>query len=225
MSCPYYTVLKEEHSHSILFEYQINWNVSAISGTSNACGFVVQHFKRHSTPSNFVVNDCEYWEAWKVQEGICLDRGEKCDDVFDLYTSLANAYKNSIGTAGQYIIDSEVYWVPATSDLYSKINSWSSQTVPNAGGLKSSYERPWGIDPFFVFKRPQFIHTWSLIEEMEICEKLLATYLRFCPQYSDRDVALLTSHLDYIFDGKSNEQQKNKSWILTEWKKIRLNEQ
>ena len=69
------------HSAGFSFDYQINWIVPAITGSENANGYIVQHFTRLSQPKNSIVDDIEYFEAWRIKNGVCLDRG-KCDDEF-----------------------------------------------------------------------------------------------------------------------------------------------
>lgn len=224
MVSKFFSIVKEEHSKSFIFEYQINWNVEAISGVSNANGFIVQHFSRKSTPSNFAVKDSEYWEAWKVKNGICVDRGNLCDDEFEVFMELADSFRVSLGTSGSYELNGDVYWMPVTSEVYSTIDSWSKTAVREANGLRASYDKPDGIDSYFVFSRPQFIHSWSLLEEAEIKEKILATYLHFCPQYTTTDIDYLTCHLDHIFENQNSDMQYIKEWIFHEWTRTRSNE-
>lgn len=221
----YYSVINEYHSDTTTFEYCINWNVSEISSEEHASGYIVQHFRRKSTPQNFLIDDTDYWEAWKVNNGINVDRGSVCDDTFAVRIELADAFRKSLRTRGRYDLNGDVYWVPSSSEIFTTIDSWSTTTVHGACGLKASYEKPVGIDSYFVFSRPQFSHSWSLVDDSEIRERVLTTYLRYCPKYTNRDIDIITCNLNHIFSDKDKNLQSIKCWIFQEWKRIRSNEQ
>ncbi len=210
----YFVEKKIYHGLGFSFIYEINWNVSAISGTAKATGYIVQYLSRKSTPPNFLVNDTEYYEAWNLHDGILQNAGAVCDDRFCVDSSLEYSIRRSLGTYGKYCISGDVYWIPESSPLTSIVNSWSDR-VSDAAGLKSNYFFPEFTNEYFVFRRPQFIHRWSLVTDDEVKSKLKATYLHCYHDYKD-DLEYLSSWLDCIFREQPNRWQQVKQDIITE---------
>lgn len=213
----YYKVLLEYHSKGFAFELQINWNVAAITGNTDASGYIVQHFSRISEPANFQVGNADYFEAWRVEKGICEDRGSICDDVFSVNSSFANSIRRCLGTKGKYTICGDVYWIPEDSDLFGAVDHWLPNTVEQAGGLKASFEFPELTDDFFAFSRPKFVHTWSLVSKEEIEKNVQDAVFHYCPKNTSRDMDLMSSALDDIFDGMDKPWQAMKKRIKMAW--------
>lgn len=210
----YFIEKKIYHGPGFSFVYEINWNVSAISGNAKATGYVVQHLSRKSTPPNFLVDDTEYYEAWELRNGILQDAGTVCDDRLCVDSDLEDSIRRSLGTQGEYCINGNVYWIPESSPLTSIVNSWSER-VPDAAGLRSDYLFPELTSEYFVFSRPQFIHRWSLITDNEVKSKLKATFLHCYHDHKD-DLEYLSSWLDCIFREQPNHWLKVKQDIITD---------
>ena len=219
MDSSYFKVIDEYHSKGFTFYLKIDWNVEAIAGEAKPSGYIVQRFSRQSEPVNFKVNDTEYYEAWKVESGCNIDRGNECDDRFSVDASLGESLRSCLKTAGKYILKSDVFWISQKSELYDVIDSWPCDTVKQANGLHSSYDRPDDIEKYFVFTRPTFIHEWSLLSAQEIEEKLLSSVLSYCPRNTKRDTELATDLLDYVFENSDEDIKGIKEIVLQKWKK------
>ncbi len=207
------------HSYGYSFQYDINWNISAISRSKEATGFIVQHFSRMSTPPNFVKDDISYYEAWEVRNGNLVDVGKECDDRFIVTSTIEESLRTSLGTQGEYRITGDVYWIPSSSQLYSIVDSWSRETVEQTAGLKGSYEFQQLTDDYLVFKREPFIHRWSLITDNEIVFKLGAAYLNCYPEYKN-DFEYLSGWLDSIFREQPDRWQKVRYTVLANFEDL-----
>ena len=205
------------HSAGFSFDYQINWIVPAITGSENANGYIVQHFTRLSQPKNSIVDDIEYFEAWRIKNGVCLDRG-KCDDEFSVGMNLGFcALQKALHTKGSFEISAAVYWIPEFSQLCKIVDKWSDTAVTQTAGLKGSYDFRELSEEYLVFHRPLFTHSWSLITEDEIKSKVQKAIFAYCPYNTPRDEELMNGNLEYIFEGQSGELQKIKRRIANAW--------
>lgn len=205
------------HSAGFSFDYQINWIVPAITGSEYANGYIVQHFTRLSQPKNSIVDDIEYFEAWRIKNGMCLDRGQ-CDDEFSVGMNQGFcALHDALHTKGCFEISAAVYWIPEFSPLCEIVDKWSDTTVAQTAGLKGSYGFRDLSEEYLVFHRPLFIHSWSLITEDEIENKVQKAIFAYCPNNTPRDEALMNENLEYIFEGQSEELQKIKKRIANAW--------
>lgn len=206
------------HSEDFTFSYCINWNVEAITGCKRANGYIVQHFSRTSVPRNFLIDDEDYFEAWKIENGINLDSGRVCDDEFAVSTNDGmGSLRTAMDTQGKYTITADVYWIPAESPLYVIVDGWSKQGVANANGLKSSKVFNELTREYLAFSRPVFEHAWSLSGLDEIESKIQSAIFRYCP--NDYDEELVTTTLDFIFDGKPQPYLTVKNNIIAKWKR------
>lgn len=205
------------HSAGFSFDYQINWIVPAITGSENANGYIVQHFTRLSQPKNSIVDDIEYFEAWRIKNGVCLDRG-KCDDEFSVGMNLGFcALQKALHTKGSFEISAAVYWIPEFSQLCKIVDKWSDTAVTQTAGLKGSYDFRELSEEYLVFHRPLFTYSWSLITEDEIKSKVQKAIFAYCPNNTPRDEELMNENLEYIFEGQSGELQKIKRRIANAW--------
>lgn len=217
MESPYFKLIKEYHSQGFTFCLKINWIVDAISGGTNSNGYIVQHFSRKSEPTNFIIHDIEYYEAWKIEKGYNIDRGDECDDTFSVSDTLANSLRLCFNSTGKYILSGDVFGIPKSSELYNVIDSWSVDAVPQANGLRSSYNKPDGIEEYYIFTRPQFVHEWSLLSMQEIEDKLFITLLSYCPNHHSRDIELAHNFLNIVFEGTNEFSEEMKHRIFMKW--------
>ena len=201
----YYTVLDEEHTHYCKCKQEINWNLLDITGSNEATGYIVQHFMRRANPRQNFLDDADYYEAWKIENGISVDRGNICDDLFSvgdwsIYGYPTADMANSIGTKGSFVFTGDVYWIPeGNSELYRIVESWSITSVPQANGLKASYsfEKLSTVKP--VFSREPFIHTWDYSTPELFQEEVSDFLFRLCPKREKRDTEIFEENLDDIF--------------------------
>lgn len=215
MQCQYFFEKEVYHGIGCAFRYEINWNVQAISGSDKANGYIVQHFSSSSVPPNFLIDDTEYYEAWRLRNGKLVDTGAVCDDCFSVGSTLEDSIRRSLGTQGEYRFNGDVYWIPAISPLFTIVDSWTPGAVKRAGGLKSSLIFPELKDEYFIFKREQFVHCWSLITEEEIKAKLEKAYLRGYPECRN-DVEYLSDWLDCIFREEPERWKRVRQAILVD---------
>lgn len=216
---PYFVEKKIYHSYGFSFQYDIDWNIPAISGSKKATGFIVQHFSRTSIPPNFAKDDIDYYEAWEVRDGNLVDIGAECDDRFIVTSTIEESLRTSLGTQGEYRITGDVYWIPSRSPLYSIVDSWSRETVKQTAGLKGSYEFQKITDDYLVFKREPFIHRWSLITDDEVVSKLETAYLNHYPECKN-DFEYLSGWLDSVFREQPDRWQKVKHTILANFESL-----
>lgn len=216
----YYTVIKETHKEFWSFDFQINWNVSAIAGANNENGYIVQHFKRTACPPQPLLEDISYYEAWEVIDGCCSkERQQVCDDEFTvgLLHNSSEDIHHSLGTAGTFIIQSDVFWILKDSPLYSIVNGWSEREVKQANGLKATYSFPELTEAYFVFSRPTFKHEWNFIDVDLIDQVVRKIVFRMCPNNTKRDRYLLGEYLNTVFDGSEQKYFNLKDSIHTDW--------
>lgn len=205
------------HSEGFSFDYKINWVVSAITNSGDSNGYIVQHFKRVSRPKSQIIDDIEYFEAWRIKNGICLDRNG-CDDEFKVSSGKEiGELRDVLHTKGCFEISATVYWIPEYSELFEVIDKWSMTTVEQTAGLKGSYSFNELSEDYLVFHRPVFEHSWSLITDEKIEDKIRKAIFRYCPQKSKRDEELMNETLDYIFEGQDEKLQKIKRRIIDAW--------
>ena len=216
----YYEILCNYHSEGLNFQFDINWNLPVIlpANQVHSDGYLVQHFLRNSEPDNFEKLDANYYEAWKVHEGTCVDHGNECDDRFCLYLSPSDSFKKGFWKSGLFSIFGDVYWIPKESHLFCIVDSWG-KTVDQANGLKSSYEFPELSEKFIVFRREPFVHMWSFLTEKEIKDKALHFLLRYCQNTTKRDIDLLDDFLNEAFNSES--MMATKYQVRNEWLRIR----
>ena len=220
----YYFVKKEQHESFWSFDFQIDWNVKTISGGLTANGYIVQHFKRTAVPSQPLLDNIEYYEAWQVTEGECEKdpnqyKEEKYDDAFsvgDKHDSSLDIH-NSLGTKGAFIINADVYWIPRSSHLYGIIDKWPRHVIKQAGELKATYCFPELTVDYFVFSRPEFKHEWDFVA-IEIVDRTVRDKIfKFCQKYTERDIWLLNNYLDNVFDDSDPKYQVLKDAIRKDW--------
>lgn len=207
------------HSAGFSFDYQINWIVPAITGSEYANGYIVQHFTRLLQPQNSIegVDDIEYFEAWRISNGVCPGPKE-CDDEFSVGMNLDFCeLRRALHTKGRFEISAAVYWIPEFSPLYEIVDNWSDTTVVQTAGLKGSYGFRELSEEYLVFHRPLFIHSWSLITEDEIEDKVQKAIFAYCPNNTPRDEELMNENLEYIFEGQNEGLQKIKKRIANAW--------
>lgn len=152
---------------------QIKWIISAIAGRNNPSGFVVQHFSRQIHPNLGLkeLEDTDYFEAWKIDKGVCIDTaGNAFDDEFAVGNPLdtLEVFPYSISKKGEIEFSGTVYWVEQDTALYNIVDRWPRGQVVQAGGLKSvkgtfAFEK---VTPVFI--RDKFIHCWDLSTEESI---------------------------------------------------------
>ena len=214
----YYNVINDRHETFWSFSYQINWNVSAISGELSANGYILQHFKRIANPPQPLLEDTEYYEAWKVTSGACdWVRGQYCDDEFTVGNPLSSCedIHNCLGTKGMFTILADVYWIPMSSDLYRIVDNWSPTKVRQANGLKADYIFPELTREYFVFTRPTYKHEWNFIDTDLVDRTVRKLVFRKFPKSTDNQ--LLSNDLNEIFDGSEQRYFVLKEVIYKDW--------
>ncbi len=160
----------------IRYRWDINWNVEAITGEQFADGYIVQKVSISTSTKLSTVNNTSYFEAWKVEKGIC-EKEFSCDydDSFscrcDGFSGWLNHIKDALGKIGDVKYTGVVYWISQESLLYSEIDSWRKGTVQEAGNLKSSYQfNEKKIEPICI---REYTHHFSLVDEMIIKQIIL----------------------------------------------------
>lgn len=218
----YYTIIKETHKEFWSFDLQIDWNVTEISGGSNANGYIVQHFRRTACPSQPLLEDVDYYEAWKVVNGRCLkEKRQICDDEFTVgcpFNSSEDIH-HSLGTAGSFILQGDVFWIPKNSSLYVIVDNWSEHEVKCANGLKAAFSFPDLTEDYFVFSRPVFKHEWNFVDVDIVDHVVRKIVFTMCPNNTKRDWQLLNDYLNTVFNGSEKKYSELKDSILRDWKK------
>lgn len=78
------------------------------------------------------IKSVHYFEAWKIEDGICIKRdGQECDDLFCVGHPLddSDTFKDSIGHEGIIAFIPRVFVVMGNSKLFDDIKSWPSNEV------------------------------------------------------------------------------------------------
>ena len=218
----YYLLFAPEvHTECCACHLLIKWNVPLITSNSNASGFIVQKFGRKLSPPDALKNknllDTEYYEAWKVENGAISpeDHGE-CDDMFSIGEYLCFPTREficSLDTKGRFEFTGSVYWIPESSPLYRIVNSWSKEEVPQANGLRATYQCKEldGVPPLFI--RDSFIHEWDLVGEDHIYSAVKAAVFRYCPKNTKRDQELLS----VVYEILAEKYEHIADRIVKEW--------
>lgn len=222
------SIKKEWHSASCACELDIDWNITQITGSDMASGYIVQEFSRTQTPSNILgvseYEDIHYFEAWRIKDGDIIpeDKGALCDDMFCIGNSFNDfsTFQLSIDTKGCFEFNGTVYWIPEGSSYFEIIHGWSRTEVKQAAGLKASYTFSEIKNIDYVFKRDPFVHSWDLIGEKNIYSKALVKAFRYCPNNTKRDRELLSTCVSDLFGEKYN---CLKYRIIDEWEQQWLN--
>ena len=214
----YYTEIKSEHKESCMCELLINWNPVTIAQSATASGYIVQHFSREliTEYSIDIPQNTSYYEAWKVTNGIVVDRGNICDDMFSIGNDWQyfDLFRKCAGTSGTYVFKGDVFWIPDNHRLFDMVSSWKECAVNEAAGLKSTYSC--GdfrlIEP--VFSRTPFIHEWDLTDKTVIYDTAKRMLFRYCHSKNDRE--LLLSEINNVIP--SQYEYMNSS-LIDEWDK------
>lgn len=220
LSNAFYTIKKETHSEYCAFELQINWNVTNISKSTNADGYIVQYFSRTSHPPVDFLEDISYFEAWRVTNGSCqYDSNTICDDLFAVgsWFSHSSEINNSIGKAGEFRIEASVYWIPKASTLFEFVDKWTTTEVPQANGLKSCYSFPELSNEYHVFSRPLFIHKWDFRDPLKVKSVIKECMFTMCHENTPRDESILKANLSCIFAGHPTCYEILGQEILNDW--------
>ena len=206
-------------------ELKINWNISAISGSQKASGYILQHFTRKLEPFNVLktdeYNDISYFEAWKAVGGAISidDKGSVCDDMFCIGNSytLFDDFTRSLGTKGSFSFYGDVYWIPYDSKLYRIINTWKKDEIKQSAGLRATYDFIDIGEEYRHFVREPFIHSWDLTDEETIYEQAKIILFRYCPNSTERDYNLLKTNATDLF---TKEYSFMTDRIIKEWEEI-----
>lgn len=210
----YYDVDLPERTEYAACRYKIKWNIELISGSKQANGLLVQRFSRKGFPSNAIIEDTNYYEAWKYVNGICEEGSSDYDDSYAIgysdYTlkeELLDVFIRSAGIKGRFEFKGYVWWIPITNYLYKEIEQWPRNNI-QAGDLRSvsRCNALESVTPLFV---RNFEHEWDLQDEDKLVriarEILLETY----PENSTR-LANIEANIKElkISDNKKNELKR-----------------
>lgn len=199
----------------------IRWVPEVIAGYQTPSGFIVQFFTRTSLPEDPVIKNTLYYEAWKVENGVCIDTVElEFDDLFAIGHPLSplDTFKDSLNKSGIFKFTGDVFWVDKNNDheLYNIVESWPVDEVPDACGLRAVYS-----SNEFAFKKPKFtrepfVHEWNMETDEIIYSIAKNTLFTAYPNPANkRDQSLFKEVLDDIFP---ENKQKLKKVLLDEWK-------
>lgn len=214
----YYTKIKSEHKESCMCQLMINWNPEAISKSKNASGYIVQFFNREliTSFSIEIPHNISYYEAWKVSEGIVVDKGDACDDMFSIGNEQQyfDLFRKCVDTSGKYIFKGDVFWIPDNHLLFPTVASWKEWEVKEAAGLKSTFlcDGFENLEP--LFSRVPFIHEWNLIDKDVVYNAAKIILFRYCHDQCDRK--LLLSSIDCVIP---DQYEDMKEAIIDEWDK------
>lgn len=214
----YYTKINSLHTEFCMCQLMINWNPEAISQSKNASGYIVQYFSREliTSFSIEIPHNISYYEAWKVSDGIVVDRGDTCDDMFSIGNEFQyfDLFRKCAGTSGRYIFSGDVFWIPDNHLLFPTVSAWKESEVKDAAGLKSTFlcDDFENLEP--LFSRLPFIHEWDLIDKDVIYNTAKKMLFRYCHSQCDRE--LLLSTIDYVIPA---EYENMKMSIIDDWDK------
>ena len=183
----YYFVGKKNETEYSACRFEIKWNVEQIADCEKANGYIVQHFTRKEIPTNIITsNDEDYYEAWKVINGLIIYSDGKTssdfDDAFALGMNfvdevsseeLADHVCRSAGTTGEIRFNGEVYWIPIDDELYSVVDKWENGAIICAGNLKATYKFDEIKSRKILFRRSEIIHKWNMKEENKIYDNVI----------------------------------------------------
>ena len=127
------------------------------------------------------IKSVHYFEAWKIEDGICIKRdGQECDDIFSVGRPIddSDTFKDSIGHEGIVAFIPRVFLVMGNSKLFDDIKLWPLNEVLNANGLPAKYysaEVAKEVYKFQEFRRDPFCHKWSF-KDPELVFKTVFNY-------------------------------------------------
>ena len=180
----YYKIIEENHTGYCACFQRIKWNVANIAGYENSNGFIVQKFNRTSVPANLIIADTSYYEAWSVQNGVCIDTNkQKYDDEFAVGHSMCQfcVFENSLNKEGEYKLIGEVFWVDRVQgELYAMVSNWPIDEVKQAGGLRAVFNTDLFDNEKPKFIRVPFVHKWYLKGNEDIYRIARDTLFRRC---------------------------------------------
>lgn len=212
------SVIDEQHTKYGACYQLVKWHPEVIAGYEKPNGYIVQRFSRKSEPSNLIVDDTSYYEAWKIENGICVDtENQKYDDQFAVGHPLfpSEVLPESIKTKGIFCFEGEIYWVDAHSDLYNVVAEWPTDEVQQSGGLHSTFNSE-------IFKcrtpdyiRPKFKHCWNLESDESVYLVVKELLFRMCPDNrSTRDKSIFMETIEEVLP---SELKNIKEKIILEW--------
>lgn len=203
----YFDIVNNDNSKKFAFyDLSINWNLKSIINDDIEDGYIVQMVKFKNTTgiqlSKEEYDNFAYYEAWKIEDGKSVDRGNKSDDSFSCGNELsvpANI-KCSLGKKGYIEYCSEVYWINKNHELYNMVNNWKYGAISLANGLKSilvsDCPQLKKFKPLFI--REKFIHKVDFIDE-KIIEESIKNFFKV--RYAKHDKSF-NNVINEIFDDK-----------------------
>lgn len=154
MENKYYKIIEKDNDKPYAYYVQkIKWIVKNIIDDNCLDGYIVQKVKLVNNTKIRGIDDKEYFEAWKVNNGI-IENETSYDDCFMWYPSylIEDCKENSKGKKGKIGYYCEVYWISKLNPLFNKVDLWGHE-VPEALELKSIMANK--ID--FKIDKPLFI--------------------------------------------------------------------
>lgn len=151
---------------------KIKWIIPNIVKDRENNGFIVQKVKFvNTTGIEKYEKQIEYYEAWKVKNFKIIEEDENIeeDDCFCISSKylIFDSIKESLGKVGEFIFESEIFWINKSDKRYFEIDTWKRNGVKMAGKLKSilveEYDGLYGCIP--ICKRPDFIHKVNFVDE------------------------------------------------------------
>ncbi len=195
------------------------WDVEYISKKNEANGYIVQMVKMKIETNDNVKKEEQYFEAWKVENGLCCKfDSEDYDDVFGVGKVKDDAFnelKFSIGKFGESCFEGTIFWVDKSDKLYEEVDKWKPGGVDEAVELKSI---EYSTDLWKMFKdkvcfsREPFAHKWNMTKE-EVVFNVICEYIyKMCDGY-DKKLQKMKLH-NYVYDLLSEDIYNMKQKVL-----------
>lgn len=150
-----------------IVDQKIKWNIFNITKEAFATGYILQHMRINSNIS--AIHNDDYWEAWSVQHGQVDNDGFSYDDNWSpipycLMIGFEDEILNSPNGLIQY--ESDVFWIPSSSCIYSEISSWQPVAGSSAGELPTVKEIHYDVQDYYVCSRNYQWNYKSLLQSI-----------------------------------------------------------